>query len=82
MRRMIPIVFVHGGGLDSRCWDPTRELLSAPSIAVDLPGRGAHAADLRSVTFADCAESVLADVDQFVAEANGCRIVDSVTSYF
>ena len=27
------------------------------------------------------AESVLASVDRFVAEANGCRIVDSVTSY-
>jgi pimeloyl-ACP methyl ester carboxylesterase len=37
--------------------------MSAPSIAVDLPGRGAHPADLRSVTFADCAESVRADVD-------------------
>jgi pimeloyl-ACP methyl ester carboxylesterase len=60
---MLPIVLVHGGGLDSRCWDPTRELLSAESIAVDLPGRGAHPADLRTVTFADCAESVLADVD-------------------
>jgi pimeloyl-ACP methyl ester carboxylesterase len=37
--------------------------MSAPSIAVDLPGRGAHPADLRSVTFADCAESVRADAD-------------------
>jgi pimeloyl-ACP methyl ester carboxylesterase len=37
--------------------------MSAPSLAVDLPGRGAHPADLRSVTFADCAESVRADVD-------------------
>jgi len=60
---MIPVVLVHGGGLDGRCWDPTRDLMSAPSIAVDLPGRGAHPADLRSVTFADCAESVRADVD-------------------
>jgi pimeloyl-ACP methyl ester carboxylesterase len=60
---MIPVVLVHGGGLDGRCWDPTRALMSAPSIAVDLPGRGAHPADLRSVTFTDCAESVRADVD-------------------
>ena len=60
---MLPVVLVHGGGLDGRCWDPTRAVMSAASIAVDLPGRGAHPADLRSVTFADCAESVRADVD-------------------
>jgi pimeloyl-ACP methyl ester carboxylesterase len=60
---MLPVVLVHGGGLDGRCWDPTRAVMSAPSIAVDLPGRGRHPADLRSVTFGDCAESVLADVD-------------------
>ncbi len=60
---MIPVVLVHGGGLDGRCWDRTRALMSAPSIAVDLPGRGAHPADLRTVTFADCAESVRADAD-------------------
>src|SRR4029079_6880735 len=60
---MLPVVLVHGGGLDGRCWDPTRALMSAASIAVDLPGRGAHPADLRSVTFADCAESVRSDID-------------------
>jgi len=60
---MIPVVLVHCGGLDSRCWERTRARMSAPSLAVDLPGRGAHPADLRTVTFADCAESVRADVD-------------------
>lgn len=37
--------------------------LDAPSIAVDLPGRGRHPADLRSVDIASCAESVLSDVE-------------------
>src|SRR4051812_37148747 len=60
---MLPVVLVHGGGLDGRCWDRTRALMSAPSIAVDLPGRGAHPGDLRTVTFADCADSVRTDID-------------------
>jgi pimeloyl-ACP methyl ester carboxylesterase len=58
-----PIVLVHGGGLDRRCWDPLLPHLDAPALAVDLPGRGAHPAALQSVTFADCAESVRSDVD-------------------
>jgi pimeloyl-ACP methyl ester carboxylesterase len=58
-----PIVLVHGGGLDSRCWDPLLPHLEPPATAVDLPGRGAHPAPLESVTFADCAESVRSDVD-------------------
>ena len=61
---MLPVVLVHGGGLDGRCWDPHPcPACPRPSIAVDLPGRGAHPADLRTVTFADCAESVRADID-------------------
>lgn len=60
---VIPIVLVHGGGLDSRCWEPLQSLLTAPSLAVDLPGRGAHPAPLGSVTFSECADSVRADVD-------------------
>src|SRR5438270_914621 len=60
---MIPIVLVHGGGMDSRCWGRLVPLLAAPVIAVDLPGRGAHPADLHDVTFASCAESVRDDVD-------------------
>jgi len=58
-----PIVLVHGGGLDHRCWDLLVPHLAGPALAVDLPGRGRHPADLRAVTFADCAASVLADVD-------------------
>ena len=60
---MTPIVLVHGGGLDSRCWDPLLTHLPGPVLAVDLPGRGAHPAPLGSVTFATCAASVRDDVD-------------------
>jgi pimeloyl-ACP methyl ester carboxylesterase len=60
---MTPLVLVHGGGLDSRCWDPLLPHLTAPAIAVDLPGRGRHPAPLASVTFADCAQAVAEDVD-------------------
>ena len=60
---MNPIVLVHGGGLDRRCWDRLIPLLAPPAIAIDLPGRGLHPADLHSVTFETCAESVRDDVD-------------------
>ena len=60
---MIPIVLVHGGGLDSRCWDRLVSHLAGASVAVDLPGRGAHPMPLGDVTFAACAEAVRADVD-------------------
>lgn len=61
---MTPIVLIHGGGLDSRCWERLAPHLAGPVLAVDLPGRGAHPAPLASVTFADCAASVRADVDR------------------
>lgn len=49
--------------MDRRCWDRLVPLLAPPVIAVDLPGRGLHPADLHSVTFETCAESVRDDVD-------------------
>ncbi len=54
---------MHGGGFDHRCWDLLLPHLEAPSIAVDLPGRGRHPAPAESVTFAACAEDVAEDVD-------------------
>ena len=32
----LPIVLVHGGGLDSRCWEPLQEQLAGPSLAADV----------------------------------------------
>jgi pimeloyl-ACP methyl ester carboxylesterase len=60
---VIPIVLVHGGGFDSRCWEPLLPHLNHPALAVDLPGRGAHPAPLDAVTLAACAAAVRDDVD-------------------
>ena len=61
---MTPIVLVHGGGGDSRCWELVVDRLPGPVLAVDLPGRGAHPMPLRAVTLAACAASVRDDVDR------------------
>lgn len=58
-----PLVLVHGGSFAASCWDPMLPHLRGPAIAVDLPGRGQHPADLASVTLAQCAASVVADID-------------------
>lgn len=60
---MTPLVLVHGGGFDSRCWDLLLPHLAPPAIAVDLPGRGRRPGPLDSVTFADCARAIVEDVD-------------------
>jgi pimeloyl-ACP methyl ester carboxylesterase len=60
---MTPIVLIHGGGFDSRCWDLVVPRLTGPVIAVDLPGRGVHPMPLERVGFDTCAETVCADID-------------------
>jgi pimeloyl-ACP methyl ester carboxylesterase len=62
------LVLVHGGTVAADCWDLTvNEIYSlCPELnvlAVDLPGRRSKPRDLRTVTIADWADSVVADVD-------------------
>ena len=56
-------VLVHGGFHGAWCWQEVQPLLDAPSIAIDLPGRGARPFTGRQVTFADCVEAVREEAD-------------------
>jgi pimeloyl-ACP methyl ester carboxylesterase len=60
-------VLVHGAGHTSAVWRRTQEVLRSPSIAVDLPGRGARPADITRVTVEEAADSVAADIRAAVA---------------
>ena len=55
-------VLIHGAHHGSWVWDPLLAHLRLPTLAVDLPGRGARPADLRSLTLDDYAVAVAADI--------------------
>jgi pimeloyl-ACP methyl ester carboxylesterase len=57
------VVLVHGGYHGAWCWDRLAPLFDAPTLAVDLPGRGSHPMNLDDVTIEVGAGSVLADID-------------------
>jgi pimeloyl-ACP methyl ester carboxylesterase len=56
-------VLVHGGYHGAWCWDRLLPWLDAPTLAVDLPGRGCHPMDLDDVSIEVGADSVLGDID-------------------
>jgi pimeloyl-ACP methyl ester carboxylesterase len=59
---MTVFVLVHGGGHGAWCWDAVTPLLNAPALAVDLPGRGSHPADLATVTQQACVDTVVTQI--------------------
>ncbi len=60
---MTTFVLVHGGAHGAWCWAPLLPLLEAPAWALDLPGRGRRPADLRRLSCADWAGSVVRDIE-------------------
>lgn len=85
---MTGYVLVHGGGATGRFWDLVVPLLDGPALAVDLPGRGRHPADLATITVHDEVSSVLADVQAaaldgdivLVAHSSGGLVVPGVAA--
>jgi pimeloyl-ACP methyl ester carboxylesterase len=58
-------MLVHGGGHDARCWARLTPHLNGPTLAVDLPGRGARPAALSGLKVTDLVEAAVADLDAF-----------------
>ncbi|HEV3354635.1 MAG TPA: alpha/beta hydrolase [Acidimicrobiales bacterium] len=81
-------VLVHGGGSTARFWDRVAPLLPGRALAVDLPGRGAHPADLATITVEDEVASVGGDIDTaagddavvLVAHSSGGLVVPGVVA--
>jgi pimeloyl-ACP methyl ester carboxylesterase len=59
------LVLIHGSELGAWVWDRVVSETDAPTLAVDLPGRGEHPADRRSIRLLDAVVSVFDDVERW-----------------
>jgi pimeloyl-ACP methyl ester carboxylesterase len=79
-------LLIHGGGSSARYWDRLLPHLDRPALAVDLPGRGDHPAELDRISIDDEVASIVADVQAripdgpiiVVAHSSGGLVVPGV----
>lgn len=83
------VVLVHGSNLSAACWDRVVEHLTAPAVAVDLPGRGSRPADITTVTLHDCVQFVVDSADRaalqrfvLVGHSLGAVTITEIASQF
>jgi len=67
-----PIVFTHGVFMDHTMWNPVRDALDTPSLALDMPGHGASP-PLTATTLDDHVAAVAITLER--AGASGCVVV-------
>jgi pimeloyl-ACP methyl ester carboxylesterase len=53
---------LHGGGTSARQWDLVLERMTAPALALDVPGRGDRPADVERLTLPQALDSLASDV--------------------
>ncbi len=81
-------VFIHGGGTTARFWDRLVPHLRHHWVAIDLPGRAAHPADLANLSVEDEVASVVADIGRadvegpiiLIAHSSGGLVVPGVVA--
>lgn len=56
------IVLIHGGQVGAWVWDAVRDKLSAPSVAVDLPGHGNRGESRKGLGVRDCVEAIISEL--------------------
>lgn len=61
------VILVHGAGDTAQVWRGVQERLKAPSLALDIPGRDQHPADLTSVTLDLAVHQAVQDINEQVA---------------
>ncbi len=59
----IGVVLLHGSGLGGWIWQKVIHLLQAPSVAIDLPGRGGVSADFEKMHLQDFSIFVLKKIE-------------------